>query len=77
MHGNILQCFTYLEKVLKVTESFFFFEREEKFVFFHFQRVFLLNFHYQVNVKKVMNDEVSKNVRDHQKIIGMPRNYLN
>ena len=61
-------------KLSKGTESFFSVEREQKFVFLHFERVFLLRFGHQIEVTKRTNDEVFKTTRDHQRTIEMSRN---
>ena len=58
-------------KILKSDGIVFSFERGQKFVFFHFDCVFLLRFRHQVNDTKVTNDEVFKSVRENQKLIGM------
>ena len=62
-----MQSFIYPGKFLKATESLFSNERGQKFVFFHFQRVFLVNIRHQVTVTKIANEEVSKKARDHKK----------
>ena len=66
----MFQSFKYLGKFLKVTKPLFSKQCGQKFVFFHFQRVLLLNCRQQVNVIKITNDEVSKNASGHHKIIG-------
>ena len=72
-HGNMLQSFIYPGKFLNETDSHFGNLREKRLCLFSFSTCFLLNFDHQVTVTKIANEEVSKNARGHQKLIGRSR----